>query len=38
MAFKGELKKLNAYRLQQSVRVAVQANGRLTFAANGGGL
>ena len=31
MAFKDELKKLNAHRLQQSVKATVQANGRLTF-------
>lgn len=31
MAFKGKLKKLNAHRLQQSVRATVQANGHLTF-------
>ena len=31
MSFNGELKKLNAHRLQQSVRTTVQANGRLTF-------
>lgn len=31
MAFKDELKKLNAHRLQQSVKATVQVNGRLTF-------
>lgn len=31
MAFADRLKKLNAHRLQQSVKATVQANGRLTF-------
>lgn len=29
MVFKDELEKLNAHRLQQSVKVTVQSNGRL---------
>ena len=31
MAFADRLKKLDAHRLQQSVKATVQANGRLTF-------
>ena len=31
MAFADSLKKLNAQRLQQSVKATVQSNGRLTF-------
>ena len=33
MAFADKLKKLDAHRLQQSVKATVQSNGRLTFAA-----
>ena len=32
MAFADRLKKLDAHRLQQTVRATVQANGRLTFS------